>query len=75
VSHVVLSLWFDTFDFADNFEYPGIVINGSKHSAPRIDPKFLGSVLVKIIDESKEKGRGILARAKGLAKVMDRYKG
>jgi hypothetical protein len=53
----------------------GIGINGSKHSAPKVDPEFLGRALVKITDEIKEEGRGMKTRAKDLAKVMDRYKG
>jgi hypothetical protein len=53
----------------------GIGINGSKHSAPNIDPEFLGNSLVEITDENNEKGRGIKTRAKDLAKVMERYRG
>jgi hypothetical protein len=56
-------------------EHLDIGINGSKHSAPNIDPEFLGNTVVDITDEKNEKGRGIQTRAKDLAKVMERYKG
>lgn len=75
VPQIVLPLWFDTFDFAERVEYLGVGINGSKHSAPRIDPSFLGNALVEITDEKNEKGRGLMKQAKDLAKLMDQYKG
>jgi UDP:flavonoid glycosyltransferase YjiC (YdhE family) len=75
IPQIVLALWFDTFDFAERVELLGIGINGSKHSAPKIDPEFLGKALVEITDEQNEKGKATVTRAKDLAKVMDRYKG
>ncbi|KAJ5362845.1 hypothetical protein N7541_003689 [Penicillium brevicompactum] len=54
VPHVVLPVWFDTYDFATRAEWLGIGVWGNKSAAPHIDGAELGDALVRVIasDES-----------------------
>lgn len=49
VPHVVLPVWYDTYDFATRVEWLGIGVWGNKTVAPRVDGAELGAALVRAI--------------------------
>lgn len=71
--HVVLPVWFDTYDYAARVEYLGIGIYGSKTSAPNVRAAELGPALVRITADSDEAAK-FRAGAKRL-KELCRAKG
>lgn len=54
VPHVVLPVWFDTYDFATRAEWLGIGAWGNRSVAPNLDGGELGEALVRVVasDES-----------------------
>ena len=49
VPHVVLPVWYDTYDFATRVEWLGIGVWGNKTAAPSIDGAELGAALVRVV--------------------------
>ncbi|KAJ5698886.1 hypothetical protein N7462_000891 [Penicillium macrosclerotiorum] len=49
VPHIVLPVWFDTYDFASRVEYHGIGVWGSKKSAPKINGKEFGEAFRRVL--------------------------
>ncbi|MCJ1306439.1 hypothetical protein MMC25_000081 [Agyrium rufum] len=74
VPHVVLPVWFDTYDYANRAEYLGIGIWASKKTAPRIYCNELTNAL-SIILEDDERGRSIRAKAAELGVFCQKTEG
>ncbi|CAG8380619.1 unnamed protein product [Penicillium salamii] len=49
VPHVVLPVWYDTYDFATRVEWLGIGVWGNKTVAPRVDGAELGAALMRVV--------------------------
>ena len=71
VPHVVLPVWFDTYDYAQRAEFLNIGIFGSKTSAPGVHAAEFGRALVRVTGDSAEaeKFRMSAKRLKELCKA------
>ncbi|KAK7047221.1 hypothetical protein VNI00_006887 [Paramarasmius palmivorus] len=67
VPHIVLPIWYDTYDYAQRVETLNIGVWGSPKSAPYAETKEFGDALVKVLG-SKE-GEAMARNAKALADV------
>ncbi|KAK7047220.1 hypothetical protein VNI00_006886 [Paramarasmius palmivorus] len=67
VSHVVLPIWFDTYDYARRVELFGIGVWGNPSNAPYAETKEFGGALVKVI--GGREGGEMARNAKALAEV------
>ncbi|KAF8555815.1 UDP-Glycosyltransferase/glycogen phosphorylase [Imleria badia] len=54
VPHIVLPVWFDTYDYAQRAEFLNIGIFGSKTSAPGVRAEEFGRALVRVTRDSEE---------------------
>jgi hypothetical protein len=54
VPHIVLPVWFDTYDYAWRAEFLNIGLFGSKTCAPGAQAEELGKALVRVTGDSKE---------------------
>ncbi|KAF8555818.1 UDP-Glycosyltransferase/glycogen phosphorylase [Imleria badia] len=54
VPHIVLPVWFDTYDYATRAEYLNIGIFGNKTSSPGVRAEEFGKALVRVTGDSKE---------------------
>ncbi|KAF8550450.1 UDP-Glycosyltransferase/glycogen phosphorylase [Imleria badia] len=54
VPHIVLPVWFDTYDYAQRAEFLNIGIFGSKTSAPGVRAEEFGRALVRVTGDSEE---------------------
>ena len=54
VPHIVLPVWFDTYDYAQRAEFLNIGIFGSKTSAPGVRAEEFGRALVRITGDDEE---------------------
>ncbi|KAJ8085589.1 hypothetical protein PM082_004407 [Marasmius tenuissimus] len=66
VPHVVLPVWYDTYDFASRVEYLGVGIYGSKACSPRVEAGEFGHALARVVDSEAEQYR---AKARELRDV------
>lgn len=88
VPQVVLSMWYDTFDYATRVEYLGIgtygnreigknyVINSDTQSPPiLVDGKEFGVALLKTVGKDKDDASPMRAKAAELAKICQQKSG
>lgn len=54
VPHIVLPVWYDTYDYAQRAEYLNIGIFGSKTCAPGVRAEEFGRALVRVTGNSEE---------------------
>ncbi|KAF8555814.1 UDP-Glycosyltransferase/glycogen phosphorylase [Imleria badia] len=54
IPHIVLPVWYDTYDYARRVEFLNIGIFGSKTSAPGIRAEEFGRALVRVTGDSEE---------------------
>ena len=54
VPHIILPVWFDTYDYASRAEFLNIGIFGSKTSAPGVLAEEFGRALVRVTGDSEE---------------------
>ncbi|KAL0574019.1 hypothetical protein V5O48_007941 [Marasmius crinis-equi] len=57
VPHIILPVWYDTYDFASRVEYLGIGIYGSRTCSPRVESGELGRALVRAVGSGEEAER------------------
>ncbi|KAF5373765.1 hypothetical protein D9758_000857 [Tetrapyrgos nigripes] len=62
VPHVILPVWYDTYDYARRAEYLGIGLFGSVNSAPGADAEEFGRALIRVIGDGS-----FAAKAQALA--------
>ena len=54
IPHIVLPVWFDTYDYAQRAEYLNIGIFGNKAFAPGVGAEEFGKALVRVSGDSEE---------------------
>lgn len=54
VPHIVLPVWFDTYDYARRAEFLNIGIFGNTTSAPEVCAEEFGRALVRVTGDSEE---------------------
>ncbi|KAF5382861.1 hypothetical protein D9757_007252 [Collybiopsis confluens] len=75
VPHVILPVWYDTYDYATRAEWLGIGIWGSRRRAPKAESSEFGQALLRVAGLSLE-AEGFRAKAKRLAEsCKTRYTG
>ena len=57
VPHIVLPVWFDTYDYAQRAEFLNIGIFGNKTCAPGVRAEEFGKALVRVTGDSVEAGK------------------
>ncbi|KAL0575337.1 hypothetical protein V5O48_006639 [Marasmius crinis-equi] len=58
VPHIVLPVWYDTYDFASRVEYLGIGIYGSKACSPGVEAEEFGKALLRIVGSEAQQYKG-----------------
>ncbi|KAK1216781.1 hypothetical protein PQX77_020577 [Marasmius sp. AFHP31] len=66
VPHVVLPVWYDTYDFASRVEYLGVGVYGNKACSPNVEAREFGHALARVVGSEAERYR---AKARGLRDV------
>jgi len=74
IPHLVLPVWFDTYDFAGKAEYLGVGIYGSRSTAPHIGAEEFAKALNAIVG-SGPKADAMRGRAKELGEDCARSEG
>ncbi|KAL0570196.1 hypothetical protein V5O48_011770 [Marasmius crinis-equi] len=69
--HVVLPVWYDTYDFASRVEYLGVGVYGSKTCAPNVASEEFGTALMRVVG-SGEESEIFRAKARGLRDICKR---
>ncbi|KAF8555816.1 UDP-Glycosyltransferase/glycogen phosphorylase [Imleria badia] len=54
IPHIVLPVWYDTYDYAQRAEFLNIGIFGSKTSAPGVHAEEFGKALMRVTGDSEE---------------------
>ena len=74
VPHIVLPVWFDTYDFAKRVEYLGIGLYPSRRTAPHVSSKDLSEAISTVIDDNIG-GSKMLKKARQLKALCAKVEG
>ena len=74
VPHVVLPVWYDTYDYAQRAEYLGIGIYPNRHTAPHIKANDLSEAIWAVLEDSKS-GPKVLERVREVKALCAQVEG
>ena len=66
VPHIVLPVWYDTYDFASRVEYLGIGIYGSKSCSPKVKAEEFGNALMRVVGHESQRFREKARKLQGV---------
>jgi hypothetical protein len=69
--HIIISVWYDTYDYANRVEFLNVGLFGNKSCAPGVRAKEFGQALVRVTGDTEEaaKMRAAAERVKDICRA------